>query len=209
MSLGAFSMLFRRRPRVSSAIDYPNFELLPIAKKKGFFLYDFSWPTIAVCGVLLGLVIAIKSSGEPFIIGNITDQVQRLYAWYGSPRPESKVLVITANRRFQVAVIATLSPRGYQPILAHSGHEALALIRANPRGLMLAVVDDTLPDYRSITRTVRGYVPAGGLIVLKGSARPQDIAPSLLERIPATAHAAQPAGLPLQAARPEKSNSGS
>jgi hypothetical protein len=72
-------------------------------------------------------------------------------------------------------VVATLSPRGFHPLLASSEREVLSQIRAYPGTLRLAVVDATLPDYAFIARALKDTLPIGSIIVLKGSHRSQDI----------------------------------
>jgi hypothetical protein len=59
----------------------------------------------------------------------------------------------------------------------------LEQIHAHPGALKLAVVDSTLPDYAGITRALGDSIPAGGIIVLNGSQRTQDIGPMLLNRL--------------------------
>jgi hypothetical protein len=59
----------------------------------------------------------------------------------------------------------------------------MSQIRAHPGTLGLALVDDTLPDYASIAHALKGALPTGSIIVLKGSHRPEDIGPMLLDRL--------------------------
>ena len=92
-------------------------------------------------------------------------------------------MVITSNRSYLLTVVATLSPRGFHPLLASNKDEVLAQIKAHPGALKVAVVDATLPDYTEISRLLRNSIAVGGIIVLNGSHRPQDIGPILLDRL--------------------------
>ena len=89
--------MFIRRRRVSDAIDYPNFELRPRNKKGGPL--RITWATVAVLGVIIGAVFAVKAGPNPFSLVPAIHQVQQLYSWFDNPRPEAKVLVVTANRK--------------------------------------------------------------------------------------------------------------
>jgi hypothetical protein len=144
---------------------------------------DFAWPTIAVCAMLLGFIVAI-TFGNVTDVG-VADHLHWLFASRGRPaEPEARLaLVITATRIDQLTVVATLSPRGFHPLLASTAREVLAQVRAYPGALRLAVVDDTLPDYAFIARVLKDNVPLGRIIVLKGSHRSQDIGPMLLARL--------------------------
>ena len=107
--------------------------------------------------------------------------------WSGAaicPRPpDRQALVITASPRDQLIAVATLSPRGFQPLLASNARQVRAHIRAYPRTLGLAIVDATLPDYPSISRALKEKLPSGSIIVLTRSHRSEDVVPMLLDRL--------------------------
>ena len=90
---------------------------------------------------------------------------------------------VTASPRDQLIAVATLSPRGFQPLLASNARQVHAHIRAYPRTLGLAVVDVTLPDYPSISRALKEKLPTGSIIVLTRSHRSEDLVPMLLDRL--------------------------
>ena len=146
--------------------------------------YDFTWPPMVICAVWIGFLVAFNLGSVPAHTG-AGDLLQRLFAWYGKPpEPEARpALVITANPRDQLTVVATLSPRGFNPLLAGSEREVRSQIRAYPGALKLAVVDATLRDYAGIVRALKDTLPIGSIIVLKGSHRPEDVGPMLLDRL--------------------------
>ena len=153
-------------------------------KTDGSRASDFSWPPIVICAILLGFIVAYNFGSAPAMV-RATDDLHRLFAWrdQSAKQETRKALVITANRTDQLTAVATLSPRGFHPLLASSRREVLAQIRAHPGTLKLAVVDATLPDYALIARTLRDSIPRGGIIVVKDPHRSQDIGPMLLERL--------------------------
>ncbi|SRR5260370_15498140 len=150
----------------------------------GSGLSDFTWPTIAACAMLFGFVVAVNLDGAPTFVGAV-DQLHWLFAWcdrVAEPDAE-QALIVTANRRDQLTAVATLSPRGFYPLLASNEREVVSQIRAHPGTLRLAVVDDTLPDYAFIARALKGTLPIGSIIVLQRSHRSEDLGPMLLDRL--------------------------
>jgi hypothetical protein len=166
-----------------SAIGSPTYPVLSaVVRTSGSRGSDLTRPTIAVCAILLGFVGALYLGGGP---ANVA-AVDLLHWIFSSRAPEPgarQALVVMATRIDQLTVVATLSPRGFHPLLASTRREVLAQIRAYPGALSLAVVDDRLPDYAFIARVLKDNVPLGGIIVLKGSHRSQDIGPMLLDRL--------------------------
>jgi hypothetical protein len=107
-----------------------------------------------------------------------------MFAWRGKAESGGRqALIVTADRRDQLTAVATLSPRGFNPLLARNKREVMSQIRDHRGTLGLAVVDDTLPDYASIAHVLNGALPMGSIVVLKGSHRPEDIGPMLLDRL--------------------------
>jgi hypothetical protein len=145
---------------------------------------DLTWPAVAACAMVLGFTVSLTIGSLPSNVV-LAKQLHRLFAPRQRPaQPEARqALVITATRIDQLTVIATLSPRGFQPLLARTRREVLAQIRAWPGTLKLAVVDDTVPDYAFIAHVLKDHIPNGGIIVLKGSHRSQDVGAMLLTRL--------------------------
>jgi hypothetical protein len=143
----------------------------------------WEWPTIVACGMLLGFVAAINFGGSP-AFGGVSNQLHRMFSRSGKAESEVRqALIVTADRRDQLTAVATLSPRGFYPLLAGNKREVMSQIRNHPGTLGLAVVDDTLPDYGSIAHVLNGALPAGSIIVLKGSDRSEGIGPIILDRL--------------------------
>ena len=143
----------------------------------------WEWPTIVACGMLLGFVVAINFGTAP-AFGRVSNQLHQMFSRSGRAKSEVRqALIVTADRRDQLSAVATLSPRGFDPLLARNKREVMSQIRNHPGSLGLAVVDGTLPDYVSISRALNGALPAGSIIVLKGSHRAEDIGPMLLDRL--------------------------
>ena len=143
----------------------------------------WEWPTIVACGMLLGFVFAINFGGAP-AFGGVSNQLHRMFSRSGKAESEVRqALIVTADRRDQLTAVATLSPRGFNPLLARNKREVMSQIREHPGTLGLAVVDDTLPDYASIAHVLNGALPMGSIIVLKGAHRSEDIGPMLLDRL--------------------------
>lgn len=143
----------------------------------------WEWPTIVACGMLFGFVGAINFGGAP-AFGGVSDQLHRMFSRGGPAESDVReALIVTADRRDQLTAVATLSPRGFSPLLARNKREVMSQIQAHPGTLGLALVDDTLPDYAFIAHALKGALPTGSIVVLKGSHRPEDIGPMLLDRL--------------------------
>ncbi len=133
--------------------------------------------------MLLGFVVTINFGTAP-AFGRVSNQLHRMFVRRGESEAEvQQALIVTADRRDQLTAVATLSPRGFYPLLARNKREVMSQIRAHPGTLGLAVVDDTLPDYAFIAHALNGALPMGSIIVLKGSHRSEDIGPMLLDRL--------------------------
>jgi hypothetical protein len=145
---------------------------------------DFTWPAILACAMLLGFAVSVNF-GSAQTIALAADQLHRLLAWRGQSAnlEVREALVVTADRRDQLTIVATLSPRGFHPLLASSEREVRSQVRAYPHSLKLAVVDAAMPSYALIVHDLQGAVPKGSIIVLEGSHRSQDTGPMLLDRL--------------------------
>ena len=101
-------------------------------------------------------------------------------------------------------MIATLSPRGFETILARNGHEVLTQVHDHPNDLRFAVVDASIPDYPLIAGTLAKSEPNARILVLRSTGRPEDITPLLLDAFPSSARA-KPKGQTVEPARFESS----
>jgi hypothetical protein len=145
--------------------------------------YEFTWPAIAACAMMLGFVIAVYFGSAAALL-HVKNQLHDVFEWRGRvAEPETRqALIVTANLRDQLTAVATLSPRGFHPLLASSKRDVLKQIREYPGAVSLAVVDAALPDYAMISRTLKDHLPAGSIIVLMPSHRSEDVVPMLLNR---------------------------
>lgn len=145
---------------------------------------DYTWSSSAILGMLFGLAIALHFGRVPQIFG-LADPIDRLFVWHAAEAEPSagEALIVTTDPGSQLTAVATLSPRGFTPLLAGNKREALLEIRNHPDTLRLAVVDASLPDYRVIARALKNVLPMRRIIVLTASTRSQDIGPMLLDRL--------------------------
>ncbi len=153
---------------------------------------DYTWSSIALCGILAGLALAVYFDRVPHTFG-VPNSLQRLFEFHGQSESEAgQALIVTTRPGSQLSAVATLSPRGFAPLLAANKREVLSQIRTHPGTLRLAVVDATLPDYAVIARALKNILPLRRIIVLNSSIRSQDIGPMLLDRLGALQSKRQP-----------------
>ena len=145
---------------------------------------DSNWPVALACAMVIGFVALVSFRDAPALL-NAKNKLDDLLNWRGnlSATPDRQALVITTNSRDQLIAVATLSPRGFQPLLAANARQVRAHLRADSGTLGLAVVDATLPDYPSISRALKEKLPSTGIIVLSRSHRSEDVVPMLLDRL--------------------------
>ncbi len=155
---------------------------------------EYTWSSIAIVGMFFGLMITLHFGRVPQILG-LADPMDRLLAWRGGETEQfsAQALIVTADPGSRLTAVATLSPRGFAPLLAGNKREALSQIRNHPDTLRLAVVDATLPDYAVISRALKNILPVRRIVVLTASTRSQDIGPMLLDRLGALQTDRQPA----------------
>ena len=145
---------------------------------------DFSWPTMAACGVVLGLVCAAQFGG--FVQESVAgDKIREFFAWHRQA-PEAatrQALIVTTDSRDRLTAVATLSPRGYHPLLAGSRQEVETQMAAHPGAVGLVVLDATLPDFPAIQQALTQSLPVGRIVILNAPHRTQDVGPILLARL--------------------------
>src|SRR5258708_38706452 len=108
--------------------------------------FAIAWPVIAICAILLGGVVAFQFNGT-----NFKDSVESIRKTFTIKHRETAVdpdlaLVITANPAQQLQVVATLSPRGLEPLLAKNLQEVKGQLAAHLQVIHLAVMDARLND---------------------------------------------------------------
>jgi hypothetical protein len=149
----------------------------------GYNWFDLSWPSLTVVAVFVGLIVASQTSYKRF-----EDTVEKAWntvtKWRGQGTAETDwALVITANPAQQLQVVATLSPRGLEPLLAENLQQVKRQLAAHPNAVRLGVVDATLRDAAAIERALRASMPASRIVVIERSRRRETIGPLLLDRL--------------------------
>jgi hypothetical protein len=144
---------------------------------------DFTWPSLAFCAVLAGLLLSTADGSGA--LGQALDRVRQLVVLGpNTARAQSdRVLIVTSNPAYQRNIVATLSPRGFEPLLARDLDQAKALLAARGGDVPLAVLDDAVPDAAAIAQALRHAIPSGRIIVIKRGSRPEDIGHMLWERL--------------------------
>ena len=149
----------------------------------GYNWFDLSWPSLTVVAVFVGLIVASQTSYRRFedTVDNVWNTVTK---WRGQGTAETDwALVITANPAQQLQVVATLSPRGLEPLLAENLQQVRRQLAAHPNAVRLGVVDATLRDAAAIQRALRAVMPASRIVVIERSRRRETIGPLLLDRL--------------------------
>ena len=151
--------------------------------REGYNWLQLCWPSIGFCAGLIGIFLATQSGQLAF--GAAIDHVRSVL----SPRAavqqteHARVLIVTRNPDRRLQVVATLSPRGFEPLLAENAREAGAQLASHSGVVRLAVLDGALPDAAAVERALRAALPAGRIIVLQASSPREAIGSTLLNRL--------------------------
>jgi hypothetical protein len=94
-----------------------------------------------------------------------------------------RVQVVTANPERQFQVVATLSPRGFEPLLASSLRQVNLQMAAHAGGMRMAVVDGALADSAAIASALKGKLPPDRIVVLRADSKREAIGKLLLDRL--------------------------
>ncbi len=151
---------------------------------------DYTWSSIALCGILAGLALAVYFDRVPhtFCVPELTPTALRIHG-------QSESEAGQADRYHppgQPAQCGGHCRRAVRSSSPPTKQEVLSQIRTHPGTLRLAVVDATLPDYAVIARALKNILPLRRIIVLNSSIRSQDIGPMLLDRLGALQSKRQP-----------------
>jgi hypothetical protein len=119
---------------------------------------------------------------------DLQETVEKVRKTFTVGRGEGKAapdwaLVITTNPAQQLQVIATLSPRGLEPLLAENLQEVKRQLAAHPSAVRLGVVDAKLRDAAAIEQVLRAVLPASRIVIIERSRRRETIGPLLLDRL--------------------------
>ena len=151
------------------------------SSRRGWF--DMSWPSMVIIAVFAGLMISLYYSGpsREFPLHRVYETFTRRSA--PAAASQDRVLVVTANADRQLQVIATLSPRGFDPLLAGTLAEVTAQLAAHPGAIKFAVVDTALRDSAAISARLSAVLPTNRIVTLRPSYRRETIGPILLNRL--------------------------
>jgi hypothetical protein len=145
--------------------------------------FDLSWPSLTIFAFFLGLMVASQVGSSSF--EEAFEKVRNSFTQgrsHGNAVP-NLVLVITANRAQQLQAVATLSPRGLEPLLAKNLQEVNRQLAAHPKVVKLAVVDAELRDAAAIERALRTVLPERRIVVIERNKNRETIGPMLLDRL--------------------------
>jgi hypothetical protein len=141
---------------------------------------DLSWPSLTICAILGGLILATQTSPETF--NNLVRDT--LYRRKAPVKAEpDRVLIVTDDPAHRRQVLATLEPRGWVPMIAKSLAEAAAQMAGRPDAVRAAVLDARVHDSLAIERKLRSSFPATRIVVLPRTIRQEMIGPLLIDRI--------------------------
>ena len=144
---------------------------------------EYTWASITICGMVFGLTATLYFARGPQSLA-FDNPLDRLVDRFGdsSEPAAAQALIVTADPRNRLTAVATLSPRGFSPLLAGNKGEALSQIHAHPATLRLAVIDPAMPDFALIARALKNILPVSRIIVLNAT-RSEDVGPMLLDRL--------------------------
>jgi hypothetical protein len=143
--------------------------------------FELSWPTLGFCALIICVFAATQSPGQ--ISWGAINRI-RSYLTLGPAKVESsRVLVITRNPAYRLSIVATLSPRGLEPLLAENLQQVQAALAAHGREVTLAVLDQGLPDARRISLALGRTVPAKRTILVQASSAPETVGRLILEQL--------------------------
>jgi hypothetical protein len=144
---------------------------------------DWSWPTVISVAVVIGFIFT-SESGRGRLSSALDTLTRELVPRVRAQAPEEHhVLIVTSNPKKQQNVIATLSPRGLEPLLARSLDDFNTIVTRNRSQINLVVLDEDVRGSAVIARRLRKSLPSNRIVVLKASCRPEDIGPLLLDAL--------------------------
>jgi hypothetical protein len=141
---------------------------------------DFSWPVLAICAVFCGCLLATQANPRTF-----NDLLRDTFTWHKQAVQVEPIraLIVTADATHRQQVVATLEPRGFEPLLAQSLSEAAAQVAGHSDAVRVAVLDAAVRDSGAIEHELRTTLPAVRIVVLPRKIRGEMIGPLLIDRI--------------------------
>lgn len=141
------------------------------------------WPALACCGVVGAVLLALEVPGGG--IARAADRIRSSISSRVSPaKPNAdRVLIVTSDPMHELTAIATLSPRGYEPLLAGNLEGVKQQLAAHQARVRFAVIDAAVPGSPAIARSLAGLLPAGRIVMLRPGASRENIGQALLDRL--------------------------
>lgn len=147
-----------------------------------FSWLDFSWPALAFCLLIVAFVMV--SDGARARVVHIIDRFgDRLVPRAAAASDPDRVLIVTSDPARELTVIATLSPRGLEPLLARDLKGARSQLAAHPAKVRFAVVDAAVPGAASIARALGKTLPPGRIVTLPRGTSREAVGRLLLNRL--------------------------
>ena len=144
--------------------------------------FDLSWPSLTIFAVFIGIVVSTQTSYKG--VEQTIEKVRNTFTkGRGQTTGNDWALVITANPARRLQVVATLSPRGLEPLLAENLQQVNRQLAEHPNAVRLGVVDAGLRDAAAIQRALRAVLPASRIVVIERGRSRETIGPLLLERL--------------------------
>jgi len=143
--------------------------------------WDTGWPVVLTTVGMLAFLLGLTPTGHQMC----GDLVKIL----GSRQPPSiviernHVLVVSARSIDQVNVVATVTPRGYNVLVAENVPAGVEKLIRDAGNIGVIVVDSSLRDSPVILRMARQLSPAPRIVALKPDHTATDLATLLLRNI--------------------------
>jgi len=139
-------------------------------------------------GVFIGFVVAVHLAGSPRLYAAV-DRLNHKLTPVLNQQPhaplDTEALIVTADHNTELTSVATLSPRGFHPVIATGAQNALERIGADVHVWKLVVIDASLPGAAALRRALREQLPAVDFIAVPGRSGAQAVSRVLMERLSA------------------------
>ncbi|MEO8370960.1 MAG: hypothetical protein ABI806_17390 [Candidatus Solibacter sp.] len=141
---------------------------------------------VMILGVWVGFAGAIRFADSPGLyaaVGRVNHALSQLNFEKFTATPECDALIVAADRNTELTSVATLSPRGYHPVVAAGAKDALERVRTTGHLWKLVVIDASLPGAATLTRALREQLPAANIVAVQGRSGAQAVSRMLMERL--------------------------
>jgi len=143
--------------------------------------------TIMVIGVWLGFAAALHSADSSLIyaaVDHFNHAIDPRSNRGAAPSPlDHDALIVTRDHTTELTSVATLSPRGFHPVISGSPEDALIRVHSATLSWKLVVIDASLPGSAALTRTIRELLPSVNLIGVRGKHGSLAISSVLMEHL--------------------------